>query len=305
VLELARRWRSRFRLLNERLGLVLVDRDAPMVWQRLIGQYGFLDDVCDVGFISEDPDVITAAPNGRIFEPARAPDRSFISIADGDKALTIGLALLRLCGDRRTHVTVRVETHGAELNQAFRDLPDGLFGNTGSCLSVFASTEAACEPVTIRSGIATEAIARSLHDRYVETCLAQGDSSRTNRALVPWEDLPEEFREANRRQVHHIGQKLAFIGCCLVPNFAGNHAFTFDMQPDEVEQLARAEHVRWASERISAGFVHGLRREGRFHPDLVDWGELSEMARDKDRCFIQALPEILADAGFQIVRLPT
>jgi Holliday junction resolvase len=37
---------------------------------------------------------------------------------------------------------------------------------------------------------------------------------------------------------------------------------------------------------------------------LVDWEYLSESAREKDRDAIRELPQILRQAGFQILRLP-
>jgi hypothetical protein len=64
------------------------------------------------------------------------------------------------------------------------------------------------------------------------------------------------------------------------------------------------EHRRWVQDRQAEGYVHGLDRESGQHPDLVDWEYLSESAREKDRDAIRELPQILRQAGFQILRLP-
>jgi hypothetical protein len=40
----------------------------------------------------------------------------------------------------------------------------------------------------------------------------------------------------------------------------------------------------------------------KLHPDLVDWGYLSEESREKDRSAVRAIPEHLAEAGLQIIR---
>ncbi|MEU6034037.1 hypothetical protein ABZ801_01365 [Actinomadura sp. NPDC047616] len=41
--------------------------------------------------------------------------------------------------------------------------------------------------------------------------------------------------------------------------------------------------------------------ERKLQPDIADWQHLSEHARDKGRDAVQALPQILADAGYQMV----
>lgn len=38
------------------------------------------------------------------------------------------------------------------------------------------------------------------------------------------------------------------------------------------------------------------------HPDMVDWELLSEPAREKDRVFARAIPGVLADIGFRVMR---
>ena len=72
----------------------------------------------------------------------------------------------------------------------------------------------------------------------------------------------------------------------------------------EIELLAEMEHRRWAQERQAQGYLYGPNREGKQHPDLVDWQYLSDGAKDKDREAIRELPAILHHAGFQILRLP-
>jgi len=45
-------------------------------------------------------------------------------------------------------------------------------------------------------------------------------------------------------------------------------------------------------------------REGKQHPSLVDWQNLLESEKEKDRDAVRELPSILGEAGFQILRLP-
>ena len=40
----------------------------------------------------------------------------------------------------------------------------------------------------------------------------------------------------------------------------------------------------------------------KIHPDLVEWDELSDEEKRKDRDFVRAIPQRLADVGFEIYR---
>jgi uncharacterized membrane protein len=154
----------------------------------------------------------------------------------------------------------------------------------------------------IRSQV-TEQLARAMHRWYLTTSAARGEAPASRAALLPWEELPEEFRESSRDQARHAADKLAAIGCVVVPRSDPGEAFEYRDQ-DEEAFLARMEHDRWVRERTTQGFVHGPVRSAREHPDLVPWEELSDEVREKDFEFVRELPNLLAEVGFQILRLP-
>ena len=143
--------------------------------------------------------------------------------------------------------------------------------------------------------------AGAIHEAYVEAALDKGEAPGSRPSLRPWEELPEEFRESNRAQARHVGEKLAAIGCLMVPIF--DPALTFAFDDDEVQLLARLEHERWMAERTALGYVYGPLREGRFHPDLAPWEELSDEARAKDLEAVRSIPAMLAGEGFQVLRV--
>lgn len=147
----------------------------------------------------------------------------------------------------------------------------------------------------------TDSLARAVHRRYVRAQRALGQDVRSNPSLVDWDDLPDTLRDANRASAGDIERKLELVGCRLVPSLEAA-AFTFE--PEEVERLAVAEHERWVAERRADGWRYGSRRdnERKLHPDLRPWSDLGEAERQKDRNVVLALPEILADAGYRIVR---
>jgi hypothetical protein len=120
--------------------------------------------------------------------------------------------------------------------------------------------------------------------------------------LRPWEELPDDLKESNRAQAMHVGEKLAELGCIMVPAFDPSLTFEY-RDEDEVLVLARLEHDRWMRERLGRGYEYGPVREGRFHPDLVPWEELSERAREKDVQAVRNIPAMLTAVGFQVLRV--
>jgi len=156
---------------------------------------------------------------------------------------------------------------------------------------------------TYIQGQVTEQLARAMHRSYVAACAGRGEAPGSRAALLPWEELPEEFRESNRDQARHAAGKLAAIGCVVVPRSEPAEAFEYQSR-DEVELLARMEHDRFVRERTAQGFVCGPVRSSREHPGLVPWEDLSDEVQEIDFEFVRQLPNLLAEAGFQILRLP-
>jgi uncharacterized membrane protein len=145
-----------------------------------------------------------------------------------------------------------------------------------------------------------ERLARAIHNRYLQTADGRGGLGAKSAAARPWEELPEEFKDSNRTRARQIGDMLAAMGCLMVPNFDPSVTFAFD--DDEVELLARREHERWVAEQTALGYVHGPVREGRFHPDVVAWEQLTDEARTKNIESVRGIPAMLADVGFLVMR---
>jgi len=146
---------------------------------------------------------------------------------------------------------------------------------------------------------AREELARRLHERYLATKLRRGETAEH---LGGWSELTEEVREQNRLVVDHIAVKLARVGCRSVPRTLGRFNMA-EFTDAEAERMAELEHERWVAERLARGWKRGTRDDGaRFHPDLVDWRDLTEEAREKDRDVVRAIPGLLASAGYMVIR---
>jgi hypothetical protein len=147
-----------------------------------------------------------------------------------------------------------------------------------------------------------DSYARAIHEAYVEASADRGETMGSLPGLRPWEELPDDLKESNRAQAMHVGEKLAELGCIMVPAFDPSLTFEY-RDEDEVLVLARLEHDRWMRERLGRGYEYGPVREGRFHPDLVPWEELSERAREKDVQAVRNIPAMLTAVGFQVLRV--
>jgi uncharacterized membrane protein len=149
----------------------------------------------------------------------------------------------------------------------------------------------------------TEQLAKAIHGAYLQAAAGRGEAPGSRPPLRPWDELPDEVKESNRAQARQVGEKLAVIGCLMVPAF--DPALTFEFDDEEVQVLARLEHERWMGERMASGYAHGPARQGRMHPDLVPWEELPDEARAKDVAAVQRIPAMLASVGFQALRVGT
>jgi hypothetical protein len=152
-----------------------------------------------------------------------------------------------------------------------------------------------------------ERLAQAIHDTYgavhqadVQVTVARGQVPGGTASLGPWHELPEEFKESNRAQAREIGEKLAVIGCLIVPAFDPALDFAFD--DEEVQLLARLEHERWMSERTAQGFEFGPVRGDRTRPDLVPWERLPEEARTRNMQAVRRIPGMATRVGFQVLR---
>jgi hypothetical protein len=114
-------------------------------------------------------------------------------------------------------------------------------------------------------------VARSIHESYYRGQLAAGKRYGETPALVPWEELSEGLRQANRSQADHISIK--------------RRTLEISRSRETIEALAEAEHRRWVAEKIVAGWRYAATRDDarRLHPSIRPYAELGPDERQKDR----------------------
>ena len=118
----------------------------------------------------------------------------------------------------------------------------------------------------------------ALHASYRDKAVARGDRSTT--ALVAWDDLSENLRDANRAAADHRPILVAAAG-----GEEAAAAIAADISSKGMARLARIEHRRWMADRIDRGWRSGPVRDDarRISPSLVAYDALSPVDQAKDR----------------------
>ena len=129
----------------------------------------------------------------------------------------------------------------------------------------------------------------------------KSEEEKTHPLLIPYGELPEWAKEANRVTVRAIPRKLAFAGYVMMPARGNEPAIEFP--DDDLETLAALEHELWMDAKLGAGF-----KLGKPTPDdpkrseyLAEWDEISDEIKQIDRDLVRGIPKILAQAGYAVV----
>lgn len=143
---------------------------------------------------------------------------------------------------------------------------------------------------------APDAAARAFAEAYRASLPQEVRDDPKNRSALPWEQLEETYRQANREAVAHIAAKIASAGLTPAPQPdtaslprlpQGKALFETDA---ELEALAELEHERWIAQRRMDGWrgVDGPRDDARrMHPSLRPYGELTEAVKAYDRLIVR------------------
>jgi hypothetical protein len=160
------------------------------------------------------------------------------------------------------------------------------------------------------SGDLLEKLAEAAHDLYCEGLRNRGfhlgpkndEKLKTNISLIPYSELSEDLKEQNRQNVRDIPSKLAMIDYIMVPARSNEPPFNFPGAP--LENLAEREHIRWMRAKLEAGWTYAPKTDPvkKQNQCLVTWDKLPDSEKEKDRDLVRGIPQILARAGYAIVK---
>ncbi|MFI1989237.1 NAD-binding protein [Actinoplanes sp. NPDC020271] len=291
LIELARHWRLRRGRPGRRIEVDFVAPDATRLLERIARRHPGLRDDCRVTpYESTVEDLLADRPDLRY-------DRAFVFFADEKYGLQLALTEYRLWHRVAGDVVVAVEGL-ADFADAFSPKhPPPLLDPLNGRLKLFSPAAAGCDPELIAEDLA-ERLARLIHERYM---IAAGPAGDDRPAVLSWSDLPESLRRSNRLQAADIGPKLHQVNCAIVPSDGSGDVFRF--RDDEIESLARRESRRWIEATRAEARERGVPVPPQAARYVRDWEDLPDDGREKCRAAIRDIPDILGEAGFQVVRL--
>jgi hypothetical protein len=143
-----------------------------------------------------------------------------------------------------------------------------------------------------------EYLAAEIHEGYSQ--LARQNMYSQYKNIATWDMLDETFKEADRRQVDQIEEKLRRIDL-VAHKVEGYEPQPFEFSQEQVEKLAEMEHGLWVIECLEDGWSFGeLNDVNKTRPQLIAWSELPKEEKEKDYDTIKKLPQRLAKYGYEI-----
>jgi len=171
------------------------------------------------------------------------------------------------------------------------------------------------EEVSATTPVVIRKLARAIHSRYLHEIRKNNPAGENeqdlpesiypgdegNQYLTDFENLPDDIKTSNKDNAYHIPTKLLSIGYRIRHVQTGFKALTLRLSADEIETMARVEHLRWSWDKRLNGWIYGnIKDNGRkIHPGLIPYDELSESEKEKDRELVSLIPALLQDIEFE------
>ncbi|MEM8561317.1 MAG: NAD-binding protein [Pseudomonadota bacterium] len=292
-----------------RVTVLCESRDSDRV-ERFQHRHPHLDKTIDLHFVYADP--MTIKPDHWLDMQTSTPfDVAYVSVKNDVESILSARRLNRLrrhselpplnfvvCLNQQNFLADIIDDDFLPIDMSKAKLPDYEPIEYFECLD---------ETITIDVVVneALDALARTLHNAYLNAQLAKGVSLRSNASLIPWSELPVHKKKANQNAAAHVDVKLRIANCEALDVESTEPEAIFP--PDELmmELLAQLEHRRWMADKYLAGYSYGeVRDEDRMlHPDLIPWEDLTEEDKQKDRDNINQIPILLKLQDQKICRL--
>ncbi len=306
LVETARHWRRHPAGAGEPAPPLHVDLVAPDATTELAlaaSRYPFLTTVCQLCPYDVDLDGLVRLPQ----LAAGGYDRIYLCPPDERTGLQFVLDTPALWRAVESAVFIPVYRQAALAAAFHGDAHHDLLDEVHGKLCLYPVLTRACDARLIAEDL-TERLAEQIHDRYLLAQQRAGVSPGDAPAMVDWSRLPESLRQANRAHVQDIAAKLLNLGCVVAPRHGstGDASAAGQAIDDRIDELAQLEHERWCRERQGEGWTYGEPRDDirRRHPALRPWHELTPEVQEQNREEIRALPDVLSDSGFELIRLP-
>ena len=154
-------------------------------------------------------------------------------------------------------------------------------------------------------------LARAIHSRYLHEIRNQSARADNylffnpgdfrNQHISDFDDLPDVVKYSNIDNAAHIPTKLLSIGYKIRQVKKGFKPVALHLSEEEIETMARVEHIRWSWEKRLNGWIFDSIKDDvkKTHPSLISYEELSESEKEKDRELVKLIPALLQDIDFE------
>jgi len=283
------------------LNVTIFDRDAEHCERNLREAIPTLGEIAHLDFVAVD--VQSDNPTAWQTVAGRLAGKSLLGVAvcihDDDAGLYVALNIRDLLdrqGHRDVPVHVWLERH-RYLGQLAASIEDRGAAND-SRMRPFGSLEELLSP-DILVADKLDILAKAVHENNRANL---SPSQRGGDQDKPWEELAERFKMSSRRDADHIPIRLRLCGLDIEKSDTPE---LIEFRPAELKRIAQLYHQRYVIERRLLGWKYGKERNNAalLHPDVTTWEKLEPEARKGNIDRMRQLPKILADAGFEIVRV--
>ena len=277
------------------LKITVIDLHADAAIDELLENKPQLKTVCQFEAVQLD-----VSSNTRLFSALATVqlDASFeqvyICLGDSILSMQVCLALMQSRANRTVPLWVRLENRSGLAELLKDQISKQSARDQLHCFDIYEQT---CSHTLVVGG-EHELLARKLRENFLQEL---GTKSALEQLKLSWEEVPEEEKQANRAQADRIYRLLQAAGYevnALTDWDAADRTFN----KGDVEAMAQMEHRLWCDWKRSQGWRAGEARNPRLktNPDLVEWEDLEEVEKDKNRNFIRKLHALLAEIGLQI-----
>lgn len=168
-------------------------------------------------------------------------------------------------------------------------------------------------PTTVLTQQQVQSLGRELHDVFCDFLISEGyvfgeqtdDLKREHSALRAFDDLPEDEKEQNYDAARQIEAQLRQARFRIVKAESAGET-TLQIPTNEIEKLAQLEHDRWLNLKRSKGWQWAPEsdKSAKKHKLLVEWSQLKDSDKKKDRLKFAAIPAMLARLDLALERVP-
>lgn len=171
------------------------------------------------------------------------------------------------------------------------------------------------DEISTIDAVTIKKLARAIHSRYLQevrkTASTDDSGPETSNQYYPgdvqnmystdYENLSGDIKISNKDNAFHIPTKLLSIGYKMRRVRKGYKAPTLHLNPEEIETMARVEHIRWSWDKRLNGWIYGNVKDNtsKIHPGLIPFEELADHEKEKDRELVRLIPALLHDIDYE------